>query len=1033
MSSPKSIRSRMGTVMRRTSSILAMANSRPSTPGTPGPASSSEEVTRRSSSISKTAEGRQSTSSIASAPAQASKAASVHEPEPAPAPQTPQIVAEPLVEPTPAPVPSAEPAAAPEVPADAPQEAPAVSADGPSPPPPVPTPANATPTHKAVKRLLPIAAQYQMYPSPIAESPSREAAEVKADELFQANQASGTAPSTQEVPPPPAPAAEEPAPVPVVDNSIPPPPLVDHGSNPGAFTDEPMDMHPNEYPSPPVTEAPPAPVDAVPAPAPAVIPEPGKEPIAAAPLAPGIDEPGYFDIIPAAKVRHIEHVDGASPETDGSATIMGVDRVSPYPYPQPVDSQAPSVPMPEADHQPAPPVIAEIPDLQEAAPVPQTPVRQPQVQLQPESDPHPYDPFVTREAESHWRGDEGEHGKGWVSDAMFVPVATVQDDPFADPPQSQYNAYAYPPVSVDPARTRTESIDSGVFVSPIALVDGRPTQGGYDVGGGVSSVPMPAPTDGQGLAPGFASIRTVPSAENMSQHGQGRGPFDERQPLLSARMPVPNEDNTTYHRPSHEDYRATATTTGDGDSEPTFRELGWIAYVLPDVSTTYYVHPTLRATTDLDLRDSKMLGRVNKVLGYAGSSAGGSRSRSRRGSGVGMELWLRESDKAKKGKGKKASKSDVAGTKGKGKVNGYVKGKSRSSEDVGLEKWYVDHSKREVSSAEDLVLEDHLDMEYRYWAFMESHPAHAPLPLASRREASDVLTWSWTDRVLPPHQLPIPPPFTQQECQELLTLLRSFEMPQTEVGVQSIVVTRIVSRILLRVVQWRQHYFRPNKALPVDRIGNHPLHHLTRSPGFLRRTADVILTCILLGVPYLFYTRGGYHTTDAEGGTASRSMLPILLIGACTCLLASILLSASVTFLSLPGMHNVARAVAFGVVLLTAGAMASGLVALFRYKAELVVEAARPAMGGGAVPVNSFVGGGGEGLMLISTRSVVMSLPLVLLIYAVMGFVAAIVIYSFLGVDNSSVRFEEYTRWAVLGVLGGLAGILTMSAILLRR
>jgi hypothetical protein len=36
------------------------------------------------------------------------------------------------------------------------------------------------------------------------------------------------------------------------------------------------------------------------------------------------------------------------------------------------------------------------------------------------------------------------------------------------------------------------------------------------------------------------------------------------------------------------------------------------------------------------------------------------------------------------------------------------------------------------------------DMEYRYWSFMVSHPAHAPLPTESVSEAIDVLTWSYT-------------------------------------------------------------------------------------------------------------------------------------------------------------------------------------------------------------------------------------------------------------------------------------------------
>jgi hypothetical protein len=82
-------------------------------------------------------------------------------------------------------------------------------------------------------------------------------------------------------------------------------------------------------------------------------------------------------------------------------------------------------------------------------------------------------------------------------------------------------------------------------------------------------------------------------------------------------------------------------------------------------------------------------------------------------------------------------------------------------------------------------------MEFQYWSFMMSHPAHALLPSESVSEAIDVLTWSYTgmlipafssvspfirlasDRLLPsPH--PSLPPFSQEECQELLILLRSF-------------------------------------------------------------------------------------------------------------------------------------------------------------------------------------------------------------------------------------------------------------------
>lgn len=153
------------------------------------------------------------------------------------------------------------------------------------------------------------------------------------------------------------------------------------------------------------------------------------------------------------------------------------------------------------------------------------------------------------------------------------------------------------------------------------------------------------------------------------------------------------------------------------------------------------------------------------------------------------------------------------------------------------------------------------------------------------------------------------------------------------------------------------------------------------------------------------------------------------------------MLSASVTFLSLPGLDNIARVVGFAAILLASFSMASTLVAIFRYKSDLERT------------TGAYVGG--EGLMIISAsssssllrtysdvflqrRSVVMSLPIVFLAYAIIAFVAGITLYSFRGVtvtDKALVehQFQEYTRWTVVGVLGGLAGILTTAFLLSHR
>jgi hypothetical protein len=79
-------------------------------------------------------------------------------------PEVPGLIPEPTV-------PVATPAPAPEPTITAPEPAPPVPVPAEEPAPPAVVPA----THKAVKCLLPIAVQYQMYPSSILESLAREA------------------------------------------------------------------------------------------------------------------------------------------------------------------------------------------------------------------------------------------------------------------------------------------------------------------------------------------------------------------------------------------------------------------------------------------------------------------------------------------------------------------------------------------------------------------------------------------------------------------------------------------------------------------------------------------------------------------------------------------------------------------------------------------------------------------------------------------------------------------------------------------
>lgn len=67
-----------------------------------------------------------------------------------------------------------------------------------------------------------------------------------------------------------------------------------------------------------------------------------------------------------------------------------------------------------------------------------------------------------------------------------------------------------------------------------------------------------------------------------------------------------------------------------------------------------------------------------------------------------------------------------------------------------------------------------------------------------------------------------------------------------------------------------------------------------------------------------------------------------------------------------------------------------------------------------------------------------MSLPVVFLVYSIIGFVTGVVLFSLRGVSITDVHlvrrpFHEYTRWTAAGALGAIAGMITVSVLLFKR
>ena len=156
---------------------------------------------------------------------------------------------------------------------------------------------------------------------------------------------------------------------------------------------------------------------------------------------------------------------------------------------------------------------------------------------------------------------------------------------------------------------------------------------------------------------------------------------------------------------------------------------------------------------------------------------------------------------------------------------------------------------------------------------------------------------------------------------------------------------------MLKFVQaaWRQGHPIPSRSPD----GNKGVVQTPHHTPFRRSFLDFIISLLCLGLPYLFLDRSQHHVIDTESGLRNEAG-PILIVGACACLIvsdctswsfrgshadfraqAAVILSASVTFISLPGLDDVTRVAGFVAIILSASSMISAVIALFRYKSDI--------------------------------------------------------------------------------------------------
>ena len=215
------------------------------------------------------------------------------------------------------------------------------------------------------------------------------------------------------------------------------------------------------------------------------------------------------------------------------------------------------------------------------------------------------------------------------------------------------------------------------------------------------------------------------------------------------------------------------------------------------------------------------------------------------------------------------------------------------------------------------------------------------------------------ERLFPSHR-GVPAPFSQEECQELMTLIRSFggtyqislfftinilidkQMTMMSMEPKHALFLRFSSKLVSlnfylyclshfefwlaainALAHWRQSCFRP-KELLLTNVGSN-LSGLPIPPRQLLKWAiiDFFISCLFLCIPYISIEQrtclSSTRTVDEESGFPDAT--PTLVIGAYTCLVVRPYtppLLSKLTFLSLPGLDCFSRTTGMVVILFAA-------------------------------------------------------------------------------------------------------------------
>ncbi|EIN10571.1 hypothetical protein PUNSTDRAFT_142552 [Punctularia strigosozonata HHB-11173 SS5] len=298
-----------------------------------------------------------------------------------------------------------------------------------------------------------------------------------------------------------------------------------------------------------------------------------------------------------------------------------------------------------------------------------------------------------------------------------------------------------------------------------------------------------------------------------------------------------------------------------------------------------------------------------------------------------------------------------------------------------------------------------------YWTYLNRHPSHVKTPTRAQADALDALTWYCVDNIVSAPYSNVP--FSKAECEDLLRLLRDPDGIRTN---DSPARTVFLSWILREVNAFRVAIdyglktrvdFRTLTA-PRRAAGEGTSSGLSAGCSAKGVLLGLLMNGLCFGVPWAYLARLN-STREYRGRLNNLHRSWALFIEQLVreysdfILIATVLLSATISFLALPEIGRASRSAAIISVFASLGSMIVGSFCVWRHRSNT-----------GPSSSYSYIYNAEHNPLGLHGHAILLSLPLVLLAWAIVAFAIAITTYTTQAVFTET-RVDWISTWVVLG------------------